>query len=310
MLKRLVILACLAGFLFGWPCVAENQQRSSHAANHVASQNNQLAPPTHVIIDPPIPPPSGQSKPADQSNESQEKLLPRFMRPEWVIVYVTVAYSLITLFMWLTIKRQANIMEDQAKDARDSSTAAAVTTEETLKVIREQATQLERQVKASHDGLRAWIGIELRENVPAMALSMINQISNLLVPQPPRFVWKIKNYGQTPAFITGMGADHVYAREADLGTMIQPKMRPIIDFIGAGREKENPLVIDDATYRDVLARLKFWRIVIKVEYLDAFDKERMHETVVSFHYYVPKEATDPLSAGFFQEHDPRTNYNT
>lgn len=182
----------------------------------------------------------------------------------------------------------------------------------TLILIKKQVIEMRRQVQASHDGLRAWIGIEIRENVPItpLATGMIDQINNLAVPTPPRFVWKLKNSGQTPAFITKMGSHDVYQDTRMLDTLPIPKMREIFDFIGAGKEKENALRISSFMYREVIAQSKIWRVIIKIEYLDVFDKERVHETVASFHYYVPAGEGDPLNAGFYQEHDPANNYNT
>ncbi len=43
------------------------------------------------------------------------KPLPRFLRPEWVIVYITAFYVFISALMLLAIKRQADLAEDTAK---------------------------------------------------------------------------------------------------------------------------------------------------------------------------------------------------
>jgi hypothetical protein len=181
----------------------------------------------------------------------------------------------------------------------------------TLRTIREQTIQIERQVQASHDGLRAWIGIEATENVPVSETIDIQiQKAAAIIPQPPRFSWIMKNSGQTPAFIKRVGSSHVYLDTRNLETLPIPKMHSVIGFLGAGKEKENALRIDSFTYRDVSRKSKFWRFIIKIEYLDAFEKDRVRETVASFHYYVPAGDGDPLKAGFYQEVDPANNYNT
>lgn len=118
------------------------------------------------------------------------------------------------------------------------------------------------------------------------------------------------NYGQTPAFIQKMGAKHMYTDLPVLDTMPTPTMLPIIAFIGTGRKNENPLDIEPKTLSEVEAARKFWRVVIKVEYLDAFDKTQIHQTTASFHYYIPKTEGDPVRRGFYQEIDPANNYNT
>jgi len=189
----------------------------------------------------------------------------------------------------------------------------------TLMTIAEQTKQTakaakatEDSVKVSHDGLRAWLEIDVRENeIPTtLTVNMFDQINSLLTPSPQRFVWRMKNCGQTPAFIQKIGSGHTYANVATLDTMATPVMHPIITFIGAGREQENPITIEMGVLREVVTQLKFWRIAIKVEYLDAFDKTQIHETMVSFHYYVPRGEKDPVKRGFYQEIDPTTNYNT
>ncbi|MGD0630761.1 MAG: hypothetical protein ABR987_15630, partial [Terracidiphilus sp.] len=64
----------------------------------------------------------------------------------------------------------------------------------TLISIKQQVVEMRRQVQASHDGLRAWIGIDVRENeLPVFSLQMMDQITGLLKSSPPRFVWEIKN---------------------------------------------------------------------------------------------------------------------
>lgn len=118
MLKGLAITAVSAALMFGWPRVSEQQQRSAHVAQDISSRAQRPVPPTHVVIDPPLPAPNSQPPASAKPEEAQENPLPRFIRPEWVIVYVTIAYALIA---WLTlgaIARQADSMERAADDAR------------------------------------------------------------------------------------------------------------------------------------------------------------------------------------------------
>lgn len=71
-----------------------------------------------------------------------EKPWRQFLGSEWVIVYVTVAYSLITLLMWRTIKRQADIMDRQAREAKESSA-------QTFEVLKEQTDNALISAKAA-----------------------------------------------------------------------------------------------------------------------------------------------------------------
>jgi hypothetical protein len=182
----------------------------------------------------------------------------------------------------------------------------------TLWKIERQTKATENQVKASHDGLRAWLGIEVSENIPISETISIQTIQQnaTLTPQPPRFTWKLKNSGQTPAFITKVGFDAVYQDTMMLYTLPIPKMHERFDFIGTGKERENALRNGSFMYREVITKAKYWRVIFKIEYRDVFDQERVHETVASFHYYVPAGEGDPIRAGFYQEHDRATNYNT
>ena len=299
-LMRSMALFCLLG------AVSYGQQ------SHVRVQKQTNPPPaTHVVIDPPYPPVNKLQSLAP--SVAQENPVPWPVRPEWVIVWVTMAYVYVS---WRTLKaiaRQANTMDTQASDARAANTAAALTTKATLDALQEQATQLQRQVKASHDGLRAWVGIELNENEPPptqLGLGMIDQVNTLMIPKPPRFVWKMKNYGQTPAFIQRMGSTHACTEVPTLEHMSISRMQPLVTFLGSGKEVVNPIDIPETELREIVTRKAHWRILIKLEYLDAFDKTQTHETTASFHYYVQQHGKDPIKTGFYQEIDPTMNYNT
>jgi hypothetical protein len=138
------------------------------------------------VIDPPLPRSDDQKPPpAVVKSETAETPLPRFERPEWAIVYVTIIYAFLTLLSWVAIKRQVKIMQSQAKDARDSAAAAAVTAQSTLNAIERQvesmktseahtealARQAVRQTELTQSQLelshRPWIALDV---VPASTL--------------------------------------------------------------------------------------------------------------------------------------------
>jgi hypothetical protein len=120
--------------------VAENQQRDSRSANPVGNKNNQPTSPTHLTVDPPFPS-TNQPKAEDKNNQPPKGWM-RFLQSDWVIVYVTVANCIIALFMWLTIKRQANIMDAQARDTKESDA-------QTFAVLKEQTDNLLISAKAA-----------------------------------------------------------------------------------------------------------------------------------------------------------------
>ena len=103
-------------------------------------------PPTRVVIEEPVP--TIRTQPVSDSHEGQPKEKPwkRFFTPEWVIVYITAAYVFIA---WLTmgaIKRQADLLKEQVKDARDANTGNAETAAQTLRSIEAQAKLMEDSV--------------------------------------------------------------------------------------------------------------------------------------------------------------------
>jgi hypothetical protein len=111
MRKRLVILGLYGAILFGWPCVAENQQGKAHAEQSQSAQVQQPTLPARAIITPSTPTPHGNADADNGKKASEEKPLPRFLRPEWIIVYITAIYVFITGRMLGAIKRQAKILE-------------------------------------------------------------------------------------------------------------------------------------------------------------------------------------------------------
>jgi hypothetical protein len=124
MQNSLLIVGVFIALLFWGPSMAEQQQGHAHTTNNKASNSEQQVPPTHVIINPPLP--TGGNKPESTAGPSdpQEKPLPRFVRPEWVIVYVTIVYAIIGFFTLRDIRRQANLAERAAKATETSAIAA------------------------------------------------------------------------------------------------------------------------------------------------------------------------------------------
>lgn len=185
MQTALVIL--LVRTLSGRPRVAEHKQTSTHAGKHQTSGYEAVVPPMSAVIDQP-PRPCSEKDPCWTKDASPEKSLPRFLRPEWVIVYITVLYAFIAWLTLIAIKRQANTMDQQSKDARDSAASAALVTEETLAALKRQADAMDRQNNAIRDREKPRLSVtleavSLRVEVPFVRFSLIC-------------------YGPSPAFIT------------------------------------------------------------------------------------------------------------
>jgi hypothetical protein len=124
-----------------------------------------------------------------------------FLRPEWVIVWITLLYTIITGLTLLAIKRQADLMEQQTKDARDSAAAAALTTKATLKAIKRQALSMRRQTTHLRRSAEAAMGVA----VPTLMLSKFvftprDRMDYQFFVHPSVSI-EVKNFGQSPAFL-------------------------------------------------------------------------------------------------------------
>jgi hypothetical protein len=169
----------------------------------------------------------------------------------------------------------------------------------TLFLIRAQVVEMRRQVQASHDGLRAWIGVVVRENY--FPLIAMNTLEQMLSPSKPRFEWEIKNYGQTPAFVRSVEVSN-FAYSEPKGILRPGDHLEVNGFLGAGQADTHLLTLPDYALNKCELGQMFWRVSVKVAYDDAF--KRGHDTMVSFHYNV----TAPVPKGFYQEIDRSTNY--
>jgi hypothetical protein len=58
------------------------------------------------------------------NNQNADKPLPQFLRPEWITAYITALYALIAGLTLKAIKRQADTMDTQARDAQASTATA------------------------------------------------------------------------------------------------------------------------------------------------------------------------------------------
>ena len=197
--------------------MAENQRRASHVVTNQTGKSVQPVPPTHVVIDPPLPANGSPLDPGKDKGNPPEKPLPRFARPEWVIVYVTVVYAIVA---WLTL----GAIKQQAIDARKFSDDAALVAQGTLDAMQKQAAVMEFQAvqmvnqtgslqssviaaqdtanaaQKSADALvsaeRAWTLAGIRKTVsPFPYTTMIS------MPDTVKCELTFKNYGSTPAVV-------------------------------------------------------------------------------------------------------------
>jgi hypothetical protein len=228
MLKSLGFFAVVAAYLLWWPSVSKGQQPTSQAADNKPGQHKRVVPPTHVVIDPPLPTPPSQPESTPAQQTSPEKPLPRFERPEWVIVYVTIVYALIAWLTLRTIKRQANLMEQQATDARKASADSAKFATDTLEEMKaqrlqmagamgkqayemgEQSAAVRSSARAAEEGAKAAL-LNAQSLISAERAWVLASIRKTVLPFPYTTMLRMpdtvtcelifKNYGATPAII-------------------------------------------------------------------------------------------------------------
>jgi hypothetical protein len=141
MLKKMAVIAVSGAFLLGWPCVAQDNKGRAHAGHNAPRQSTAVVPPTHIAIDTPILSPCTQQQPCWEKDAAAENPLPRWRRPEWVIVYVTIVYAFLAWLQWRAIK-------GQAKDSNNSAAA-------TLAAMSAQVEQMRIQTDTAQTGVGA-----------------------------------------------------------------------------------------------------------------------------------------------------------
>jgi hypothetical protein len=171
----------------------------------------------------------------------------------------------------------------------------------TLYLIYLQIIEMRRQVTASHDGLRGWVGVTVKEfEDPTEPFHTLLQ---------RKAFYKIKNYGQTPAFIKSVRASGFsHPNNGKGGLRDFPNPVTPNRFLGAGICEKHMFTLKGADLGQCESGQMVWRFVIQIEYEDVFGKP--HETMASFHYYIPRNTSDPLKRRFYQDTDSGTNYNT
>ena len=104
----------------------------------------------------------------------------QFFKPEWMIVYITLAYTIIYAF---TLRS----MQKQARDSRESFTKLAEIILANAKAAQKSADAANAQIQMMKDKERPRLSIELepmkfRDEIPLLFLSLVE--------------WKVRIYGQ------------------------------------------------------------------------------------------------------------------
>jgi hypothetical protein len=269
MLKRLAIAAVLIALLFRRPCVSEQQQGSAHSTQAKAGQTQKPIPPTHVVIDPPLPASNGQPPAPTETNTPQEKPLPRFIRPEWVIVYVTVVYAILAWLTLRTIRKQADWMGTQAGYMKDqtevlrNSVAAAQASAEAAKA----------QIEMMKEKERARLSVKPPPSLPAF--NVRQQSWGLTISLP------VKNDGPTQAVSIGgiavavASGDSKFAKD-DWDFVSIPSE------IGGGEGFPVTVPLSHQFIGRTVPERFYVHVWGRIEYRDIFEEEKIHSAPFGF----------------------------
>jgi hypothetical protein len=273
---------------FSWPQIALSQDDATKTKQHQLDRDKRVTPPAHVIIDPPFPLAMPKPEPIKTQNESKDKPLMWFIKSEWVIVYVTAIYALIAWLTLKAIKRQGNLMERQAEEARESTTKsisiAAQAANAATKAVEVSGAQL-RQVESQ---TRPWIGLDTDVGIQTGPLFVDNE-GNVTTT----INITARNYGSYPGqkvfcaarLVVTSDLNDVFAEESRIPAESIPENAGSVVFPGPSRVKwQWPSTArkgDSPGARDEL--LAF--IVGCIWYRDQFGGK--HHTVFSYHLKQP-----------------------
>jgi hypothetical protein len=194
MLKRLAIL----GLLVFWVCGARSQVPGNGSGQHNKAQDKQeTTDPSKPIVA--IESPAGANNQDHASEKPAEypwgELLAPANIPNWFLVVVGGVTGWFVYKTLRAIKKQADIMETQAKDARESGAQATRIALATAQAARKAADAADISAKAA-------MGVA----IPTLAIYKFSFVNTgrenpAVFYRYPRIRLELKNYGQSPAFL-------------------------------------------------------------------------------------------------------------
>jgi hypothetical protein len=213
MVFRFLVVVAIGANLFGGPQVPKGQNARPGATDQQSGGNKKPVPPVRVIIEEPVPTIRTQPAANNDTTQPKEKPIPWFIKPEWVIVYVTAVYAIIAGLTLKAIKRQADSLKQQVEDARRVNADNAGNASRTLEAIQRQAdtmerqsTVLERSVRAAETNAEAAVlaantakrALEISERADILVNRVVISSGGLISLDTAITVW-IKNSGRTRA---------------------------------------------------------------------------------------------------------------
>ena len=199
------MLAIITTNLLGGPQVPHQESGKSGTPKGQSYTDPKPIPPVRVVIENPVPTIRTQEIADEHQGQAPEKPLPRFVRPEWVIVYITTIYVAFSILTWLAIKRQVNRMDQQRMDNNRSGADNLVALNRQIAALESQASVMDRQredFNASSGEQTKAMNLQLAEMQAATAHSetqaraLANQVK---IMEAPYQQWiEIRNWNCMP----------------------------------------------------------------------------------------------------------------
>ena len=312
MVKGLAMLAMLL-LLFG-PRTPHQQNTQPHTAESKTNQDQKVVPPVGAVGNPSVPSPNCQPTTTAEQKAPKDKPLPWPIRLDWVIVWVTIAYVIVTWLTLRTIKHQSDTMDRQATEGRESAKEtieiARKSAEAAVKAVEVSANQLriyDAQLRQVESQTRPWIGLDTDNGLQTAPLSIDGE-GNISM----NIAITARNYGLYPGQNVIAGADlivtntldDVHAEEERIWSSRIPEKAGSVVFPGLSRVRWQ---WGASVGREALARypsdtqlLAF--VVGCIWYRDQFGKP--HYTVFSYQLKTPRSI---LSVAF--DPSPNTTVN-
>jgi hypothetical protein len=252
MLKWKALAAVLSIMLLGMPCVAGQQNSQLHANQRLSSKNKLGLPPSDTAIANSDLSNSRKTTNSDQVKHDPEGFGSILKKPEWVIVYITAAYTIVSLAALMAILWQVVVTKDTAR----------------------------RQLRAYVLVERGIIG-NVANPIPGPG-EKIETVARILLPTAgPNAQITIKNTGQTPAYeLVHWG--RICIQEFPLTSQLPPMPTPEAKFwtvMGPGIVEVKTLRLPKALDSNQIQGLRDGTMAIychgEVAYRDAFKKKRV-----------------------------------
>lgn len=199
----MLISVALILALLGGPGAAHQKKTQPHAATNKADHNQDVVPPQGAVVNPVSTAPHSQPESSKEQPKPTSKPLPWFVRPEWVIAWITAACTIISGFQLWAIKRQADTMDRQAREVRESTKETTAVALETAQAAKASADAAMLNTNALMDSTRAWVLIKEIDSE-----SMTSRWTGHMGDMNAFYCrCRVQNFGGTPALIARVSGE-------------------------------------------------------------------------------------------------------